>query len=64
MVADHTVAAGYSPLQRANVAGFAWVESVDVEKHKVTLLVPAPLTMTSLYLLAGSITWSQAVTPK
>ena len=45
-------------LLTATAAGFVWVSSVDIEKQKITLLAPAPLTTPSLMLLAGSIKWS------
>ena len=45
-------------LLRASASGFVHVTQVDTERQKITLLAPAPITRTSLFLLSGAIKWS------
>lgn len=42
-------------LLSSNVAGFVYVEDVDVTKGTVTFRTPAPGPLPGLYWLAGSI---------
>lgn len=44
-------------LLRANAAGFVHVTKVDMERQKLTLLAPSPVTLPQLYLLAGVVKW-------
>ena len=44
-------------LLRANAAGFVHVTKVDMERHKLTLLAPSPITLPTLHLLSGVIRW-------
>lgn len=42
-----------------NIAGFAFVESVDVEKNKLTLLLPSPVDLPTTNLLLGELKWTE-----
>ena len=42
-----------------NVAGFAYVESVDADKNSFTLLVPSPAEFPSKLLIQGNIKWTE-----
>lgn len=42
-----------------NVAGFAFVEKVNVDKNKITLLLPSPIDLPSINLLFGDLCWTE-----
>lgn len=42
-------------LLSSNIAGFAWINGVDVTSNTVTVLLPTSAPMPGSYLLAGTI---------
>ena len=42
---------------QANVAGFVFVTAVDMERKKITLLSPSPMSLPSTRFLSGAIKW-------
>lgn len=42
-----------------NVPGFVFVESIDSEKNRLTMLVPSPAELPSNILLQGDIKWTE-----
>jgi len=44
-------------LLKENIAGFIYVNAVDVQKQKLTVLAPSPGPLPSNYLLTGTLKW-------
>ena len=44
-------------LLQANIAGFVFVTAVDMERQKITLLSPSPISLPSSRLLTGAVKW-------